>query len=75
MHVNDGDADNDGIPDFADGLDMFEQAGSGCSAPFIPMVLSVAPDVLMPDTMVEFTYSASDPALMEREGDDVAGYI
>lgn len=70
--VNDGDADNDGVPDFADGFDKFDNEGSGASAAFVPLVLFIPKNRL--SDKVTFTYSASDPAAIGREGDDVSGY-
>jgi hypothetical protein len=54
--VNDGDADDDGIPDFAD----FDP-GKG----FAPMVVQIPDDVDVATSRIKFTYEQSDPTIID----------
>jgi len=70
--VNDGDADVDGIPDFADGFDTDGngQADADASEKFVPVVVAfVGPAALFSadDTKIYFSYSGSDPSGVTRE--------
>jgi len=61
--INDGDADNDGIPDYADGYNLRTQVEADEAVPgafFVPIHVSfyaIDPD----NAKIKFTYSASDP--------------
>ena len=73
VFVNSGDYDDDGVPDFADGYDVFGQQASFASGSFTPLVFQV--DATLPSTAtVTFTYDGSDPAGLTRSGDEVNGY-
>lgn len=73
--MNDGDADNDSIPDFADGFDPYgtspdpvdnDPDGSGQSAAFTPMMLQIPSGVDITRAKVKFVYSASNPGGVTR---------
>lgn len=65
--ANSGDQDGDGIPNFADGYDLFSgQASSFASADFTPMVIHIPVDLDLAGLQFKVTYSESDPALVER---------
>jgi hypothetical protein len=63
--VNDDDDDDDGIPDFADGFNLYGGTSDapGSSEAFIPLVLQISSHIEdIGQTKIKFTYSASDPA-------------
>jgi hypothetical protein len=73
VFVNSDDIDEDGVPDYADGFDMFGNQGDGASSAFTPVVIHVDSD--LPSTAtVTFTYDASDPAGLTRTGNEEDGY-
>lgn len=69
--VNSGDADDDGVPDFADGLNLFlddgtrstEDAGVAESGKFIPIAVELP---TIPAVAVRFEYPASIPSSVSR---------
>ncbi len=75
--INNGYADNDDIPDFADGYDKFGTApapsgtpnGSGQSAAFTPLGLTIPSGVDKTKAKIKFTYQASDPNGVQHSGD------
>lgn len=79
IFVNNGDTDTDGVPDFADGLNLFED--DGIRAPvdsdvsdigsLTPMILEL-PDFR--DVRVVFHYDASDPSQVLRTTDSYGNY-
>jgi len=70
--VNDGDADGDGIPDYADGFnwdgvsenDDDQTLGDA----FVPWLLTLPSYVNVTQTMIRFDYSASSPTGLVRSG-------
>jgi hypothetical protein len=73
LMVNDADWDEDGVPDFADGLGLFTSDGTVTEEPEEPLMVGLTPVVLhLPpigapeDQRLRFIYDASDPALIER---------
>ncbi len=69
--VNDGDIDKDGIPNFADGFDIYSNSGSSAGGYFTPIILGVpeAVDNELDKYKVRFTYVSSDPDAVIRQGD------
>ncbi len=69
---NNGDVDQDGIPDFADGFNWDGSAGNdddqAQSNQFAPWLLSMPPYLNVTSTWIKFEYSASDPADVTRSG-------
>jgi len=63
--ANNGDTDNDNIPDFAD-FNPGEE--------FIPLVLSVPDHQNLSSSRIRFEYSGSDPMGVVQEGDENIGY-
>jgi hypothetical protein len=61
------DFDNDGVPDFADGIDKFGNGGSGGSGPFEPMLIEAPSLSEFPEATFVFTYESSDPDQMTEE--------
>jgi hypothetical protein len=71
--VNDGDVDYDGVPNLADGYDLYGNQGYSAGGPFTPIVLEV--DAGLPSTAtLTLTYDGSDPAGLVRTGDPINGY-
>ncbi|MGB7159043.1 MAG: hypothetical protein WBD40_13320 [Tepidisphaeraceae bacterium] len=77
LALNRGDADGDGILDFADGYDRDGVAGNdddvigAAAAPFVPMVIDVADSVNLAasgPTRLRLNYSMSDPAAVSGTG-------
>jgi len=66
--VNDSDADGDGVPNFADGFNLWGNAGFGAGGDFTPMVLELPSSIDVSVAQVRFSYSASDPAGVTRSG-------
>ncbi|WP_309399957.1 LamG domain-containing protein [Cerasicoccus maritimus] len=74
-----GDADTDGVPDFADGLDLFSEDGVRYAeednvnevAPLIPVLVTI-PN--LEGVKVIFKYDASDPTAITKTGDDTDGF-
>ena len=58
--VNDGDEDRDGIPNFADGYDLWD-AGPGAGGAFTPMRLELKEPIDLETAKIKFIYSCSDP--------------
>ena len=75
LFVNDGDIDLDTVPDFADGMDKFENDGitfpeADVSAEFnlLKLSLSAIPDQFRDKARIKFVYSSSDPNDINRQG-------
>jgi hypothetical protein len=72
LGVNDDDNDGDRIPDFADGFNLDGNAGnnddSNASEHFVPLVLELPEPIDLRQAKVKFTYSASNPAGVQRAG-------
>ncbi len=69
--VNDGDSDHDGVVDFSDGFKTKGGVAPGGTAggeAFVPLKLELAEDVDLSAARVRFTYSASDPRKLTRDG-------
>ncbi len=80
LWANQGDADTDGVPDFADGINIFEAdqqyesvptQDSAYSAGFTPVEVEIPASVDLDETTLTFSYSASDPGAVDREGYDM----
>lgn len=76
VDINIGDWDEDGIPDFADGYDLWPNTlndqsistnAAGANAKFVPFVVEV-PTGLNPSATLTFVYSDSDPTGTQRLG-------
>lgn len=71
--VNDNDDDGDGIPDFADGFNKFGgTSNQTANEHFIPMVLEIKAPLDLSVAKLKITYSASDPAQIQRSGNGTA---
>jgi len=75
ISINTGDKDSDGIPDYADGYNLFKDQSSSASPPtadqgagFVPVTLQLPSWVDPASVQLTFTYSASDPNLVTRSG-------
>lgn len=68
------DVDGDNVPGFADGIDLNGQEGDGASAPFVPMMLEIDTRLDTSKIKLKFNYSASDPAQVKQNGNEVDGY-
>jgi hypothetical protein len=66
--VNAHDTDADGVPNFADGFDMFGNEGAGAGGDFIPMILELPESADIGQAKIRFDYSQSDPAGLMRTG-------
>ncbi len=64
-----GDADGDGIPDFADGMGLWGENGEGECERFVPLVLEIPAHLDLAKIRIRFGYSASDPAAVDRTGE------
>ena len=66
VYVNIGDADHDGIPDFADGFDLDGINGNSDDTSetnhFVPLVLEIPPGIDVNAARLTLGYDASDPA-------------
>ncbi|MGE0536252.1 MAG: polymorphic toxin-type HINT domain-containing protein [Pirellulales bacterium] len=74
LHANTANIDGDLVPDFADGFDMFGNQGANASAAFTPIILELSPDINLATARITFDYSASDPGLLIRQGNQAGGY-
>ena len=72
--MNDGDADGDGVPDWADGFDKFGQQSADASGVFTPLELTLPAGIDPAVAMVMFGYSANDPAAVTRGGNAIDGH-
>ena len=68
LRVNSGDINTNGVPDYADGMDLYNNQGAGASAVYSSMTLAISGSEDMSQTRVRFIYSESDPSLMTRTG-------
>lgn len=66
--VNDGDVDHDGVPNFADGFDLFGNAGDNAGGTFGAIEVKINRSVDLTVAKIRFTYSASSPAGVTRTG-------
>lgn len=71
IHVNAGDADLDGIPDFADGFDLDGIAGNDDDSAgpnhFVPVVMEIPNGLNLSAARVTLAYDASDPTGVTRD--------
>jgi hypothetical protein len=74
VFVNEGDTDGDGIPDWADGVDKFDQAVADASGRFTPLIVQLPPDVDLSAATVKLQYSGSNPAGLQRTGTVDTGF-
>ena len=72
LAVNDGDADGDGIPDFADGFDRDGTSGNqddgSTGVQFTPLSLRLPEMVDLSKAKLQFDYDASDPLSLTVSG-------
>ena len=72
VEVNNGDDDDDCIPDFADGFDLDAQAGNADDAcaneVLVPLILEIPEPIDITSARLRFTYGASDPWGVQRSG-------
>ena len=73
LRFNNGDKDHDRVPDFADGIDLYDNQGSNASEAFAPMILEIKGDTNGP-VRIRFTYAESDPSAITRTGNSTDGY-
>lgn len=83
IFVNDGDQDRDGVPNFADGFNLFDKPDAEAKGPYrdpnaggqlVPMVLEVRGCGSLDNATITFTYSASNPKDVTRTGSDAEGW-
>jgi hypothetical protein len=74
VFVNDGDTDGDHVPDFADGIDLYDQFTDKANGPFVPVIVELPQGVDLNQARVKFLYSASSPRLLQRQGTQQSGY-
>ena len=75
ISVNAGDKDGDGIPDYADGYNLFTDQSDSANPPtsdqgagFVPITVQIPSWIDPANLQLTFTYSASDPNLVTRSG-------
>src|SRR5690606_36398063 len=68
IRLNVGDADRDFVPDFADGLNRFNNGGGGASRKFVPLVFDLK-GIDPQKGYIRFDYNASNPAEIGRFAD------
>jgi len=70
LSVNDGDTDDDGIPDFADGYNLYGDVDSAelDDVSFTPFILDLRGIVFSNQARLGFFYDQSVPHLVERTG-------
>ena len=68
IFANTSDTDGDKIPNFADGIDRFDQMEPDASGSFVPLILELPPGLDLGRTTVKFQYSASDPSKISKVG-------
>jgi len=59
--VNNSDVDDDGVPNFADGIDSYDNIGVGAGGVFTPITLNVPEPIDLNVAKVKFNYLGSDP--------------
>ena len=70
------DTNENGVPDFADGINIFGNESDGACEKFIPMVLEIPEPVDLSVAMIKVEYSQSDPSQITRnEGSSPDSYI
>jgi hypothetical protein len=73
IYVNSGDADMDGIPDFADGFNLDGITGNSDDNAgtnyFVPLVLEIPPGMDLSRARLTIGYDASDPAGVTQDED------
>jgi len=74
LFANTGNEDGDDVPNFADGFDLYGNAGDNGSSAFTPLLLELLPGTPLSGATVTFTYSASDPGRVTRTGNEHDGY-
>lgn len=62
IKLSTGDYDNDGIPDFADGMNIHGGSGTDKCGGFVPMVADLSGVMTMADARIKFEYSEASPA-------------
>lgn len=67
--LNDGDRDADGVPDFADGMNIFGNEGTDAGGRLVPLILEIPESADPFKTELRFTYNQSDPAQVLRTGE------
>jgi hypothetical protein len=74
--VNDGDADHDGIIDWADGYKLNQSISDMAQTPgehFTPLVLTVPSSIDLAAASFRFQYDGSDPLAVTTTGSGIAG--
>lgn len=67
--VNDGDVDDDGVPNFADGIDKYSNSGANAGGGFTPFVVEIPTVVDLQTVKLRFVYDKeSNPAGVIRSG-------
>ncbi|MCX8044925.1 MAG: alpha/beta hydrolase [Desulfobacterota bacterium] len=67
--LNNGDMDGDGVPDFADGINLFGNDGSDAGGNLVPMILEIPPSADPAIIEIRFSYNQSNPADIIRNGE------
>jgi len=74
MLVNDGDDDGDGIPNYTDGIDIYDNGGESAGGRFVPIVIELDDSVDISIAKIKLSYSVSDPSLIIQNGTESEGY-
>ncbi len=74
IRANTGDKDRDGVPDYADGMNLFNNADMNTSPSFTPLLLQIKMSGSGGKAKFRLVYPESDPAAISKTGDDTAGY-
>lgn len=69
IQINNGDTDADGVPDFADGMNVFGNDGADAGGRFVPLVLEIAGTYEPANIEIRFSYNEADPQTMTRSGE------
>jgi hypothetical protein len=65
--INNGDDDGDEVPNFADGINKFNNEGTDAGGQFVPIVFELSDNFDITKTRITFDYDASDPGAVKQE--------
>jgi len=69
IQINNGDADNDNVPNFADGINMFANDGPDAGGRFVPLVIEIGGAYDPANIEIKFSYTEADPRTITRTGE------
>ena len=70
IYANYLDFDGDGVPGYADGIELHGNGGGGACRNFEPILIDLGEiSTILPDLEMVFKYSDSDPNMMVKNGD------